>query len=290
MGDSLSDVTVALKTKPDDFPKLFWNGTNGNDLIKKLNDYAERQHLSDRIRREKHCPHIYAIVLNNFPIPGDSQWKPVKVGFTHQPVKRGSKNRMELLIRKIEKELNKLESEESESEESESEESESEEFEESEESEESESKDSESEESELHEDSNNGATASKSKVPVTASVLFALRIGSVDTSSYHKTEARIREKVGTPIKKEKAKKYNLPVPTEWVLTTQSHINKMKKKLKARKVKGLTSGEAIEIFKNITPPTFPSDTLPGWVKEKSKRKEQKKRAKEVKKTELNNCRE
>ena len=188
---------------------------------------------------------------------------------------------MELLKRKIEKELKELESEESESEESESEseESESEEF---EESEESESKDSESEESELYEDSNYGATASKRKVPVTASVLFALRIGSVDTSSYHKTEARIRGKVGTPIKKEKAKECNLPVPTEWVLTTQSHINKMKEKLKARKVKGVTSGEAIEIFKDITPPTIPPDTLPGWVKEKSKRKEQKKRAKEGKK--------
>ena len=281
MGDSSSDATLALKTKPDDVPKWFWDGTKGNDLIKKLNDYAERQHLSDRIRREKHCPHIYAIVLNNFLIAGDGRWKLVKVGFTHQPVKRGRKNRMELLKRKIEKELKELESEESESEESESEEFE--------ESEESESKDSESEESELHEDSNYGATASKSKVPVTASVLFALRIGSVDTSSYHKTEARIRGNtnnfytnsffIGTPIKKEKAKEHNLPIPTEWVLTTQSHINKMKEKLKARKVKGLTSGEAIEIFKDITPPTIPRDTLPGWVKEKSKRKEQKKRAKE-----------
>lgn len=255
MGDSLSDVT-------DDFPKLFWNGTKGNDLIKKLNDYAEREHLSDRIRREKHCPNIYAIVLNNFPLPGDGQWKLVKVGFTHQSVKRGRKNRMELLKRKIEKELNELESEESESEESESEESESEEFE-------------ESEESELHEYSNYGATASKSKITVNASVLFTLRIGSVDTSSYHKTEARIREKVGTPIKKGKAKECNLPVPTEWVLTTQRHIDKMKGELKARKVKGLTSGEAIEIFKHITPPTIPRDTLPGWVKEKSKGKEQKK---------------
>lgn len=261
MGDSLSDVTVALETKPDDFPKLFWNGTKGNDLIKKLNDYAERQRLSDRIRREKHCPNIYAIVLNNFPLPGDGLWKLVKVGFTHQPVKRGRKNRMELLKRKIEKKLNELESEESESEESESEESESEE-----------SESEESEESELHEDSNYGATASKSKETVTASVLFTLRIGSVDTSSYHKTEARIREKVGTPIKKGKAKECNLPVPTEWVLTTQSHINKMKEKLKARKVKGLTSGEAIDIFKHITPPTIPRDTFPGWVKEKNKRKE------------------
>lgn len=47
---------------------------------------------------------------------------------------------------------------------------------------------------------------------------------------------------------------------------------MKEKLKGRKVKGLTSGEAIGIFKDITPPTIPRDTLPGWVKEKSKTKE------------------
>ena len=64
--------------------------------------------------------------------------------------------------------------------------------------------------------------------------LFALRIGSVDTTPFHETENRIRRKVGTPIKTAKAKELNLPVPTEWVLTTQEHIDKIKKAIEEMK--------------------------------------------------------
>lgn len=180
MDDILSDMmaTLNLPKKSANFPEWFWTKSNGNNLIRVLNFYAlEKKIGDDRIRREKEYPCVYALALNNFPMPEGSDWKLVKVGFTHKSTKKDSNNRMEQLTREIESNLNQ------------------------------------------------GATASNP--PVTVATLFALRIGSVDTTPFHETENRIRRKVGTPIKKERAKELNLPVPTEWVLTTQSHIEKMK---------------------------------------------------------------
>lgn len=88
----------------DDFLRYFWNQSNGNDLIKQLNEYARQNNWSDRIRREKYSPHIYGIVLNDFRIPEGSvapHWKLVKVGFTQKSIQRGSNNRMEQLERKL---------------------------------------------------------------------------------------------------------------------------------------------------------------------------------------------
>lgn len=180
MDDILSDMmaTLNLPKKSANFPEWFWTKSNGNNLIRVLNFYAlEKKIGDDRIRREKEYPCVYALALNNFPMPEGRDWKLVKVGFTHKSTKKDSNNRMEQLTREIESNLNQ------------------------------------------------GATASNP--PVTVATLFALRIGSVDTTPFHETEKRIRRKVGTPIKKERAKELNLPVPTEWVLTTQSHIEKMK---------------------------------------------------------------
>lgn len=180
MDDILSDMmaTLNLPKKSANFPEWFWTKSNGNNLIRVLNFYAlEKKIGDDRIRREKEYPCVYALALNNFPMPEGSDWKLVKVGFTHKSTKKDSNNRMEQLTREIESNLNQ------------------------------------------------GATASNP--PVTVATLFALRIGSVDTTPFHETENRIRRKVGTPITKERAKELNLPVPTEWVLTTQSHIEKMK---------------------------------------------------------------
>ena len=180
MDDILSDMmaTLNLPKKSANFPEWFWTKSNGNNLIRVLNFYAlEKKIGDDRIRREKEYPCVYALALNNFPMPEGRDWKLVKVGFTHKSTKKDSNNRMEQLTREIESNLNQ------------------------------------------------GATASNP--PVTVATLFALRIGSVDTTPFHETENRIRRKVGTPIKKERAKELNLPVPTEWVLTTQSHIEKMK---------------------------------------------------------------
>lgn len=88
----------------DDFLRWFWNQSNGNDLIKRLNEYARQNNWSDRIRREKYSPHIYGIVLNDSRIPKKSvapHWKLVKVGFTQKSIQRGSNNRMEQLERKL---------------------------------------------------------------------------------------------------------------------------------------------------------------------------------------------
>lgn len=225
MAGSLSDLMAKMAklnitTEPDAFLEWFWKGTNGNDLIRELNSYAQKKGLDDRIRREKDCPHVYAIVLNNFTIARDkdSEWKLVKVGRTHKSIKRNSNNRMEQLQKIIESKLNK--------------------------------------------DSNRAATASKPEVK--ASILFAVRIGSVDTTPFHETEARIRGKVGIPIKREKADEYNLHAPTEWVLTTQSKIKEISKKLDDKKAESGSAEDLIDVFQDINPPQVLPNEFSDWV--------------------------
>ena len=238
MAGGLSDLMAKLNitTEPDAFLKWFWEGTNGNELIRELNSYAQKNELDDRIRREKDCPNVYAIVLNNFSIGRDEEWKLVKVGLTHKSIKRNSNNRMEQLQKIIESKLNK--------------------------------------------DSNRAATASKSEVK--ASILFAVRIGSVDTTPFHDTEARIRGKVGTPIKTAKAKEQNLHAPTEWVLTTQSQIKEILERLNDKKAESGSAEDLIDVFKDINPPQVPPNKFPDWVEEE--------KCERRKKTELNNCHE
>lgn len=97
----------------------------------------------------------------------------------------------------------------------------------------------------------------KSELKLTAVILFALRIGSVDTTPFHETETRIRNKVGKPIKEGKAKEFKLPVPTEWVLTTDEHIKKIKKAIdKIKKMEIDAAPDLIDAFKNIDSPTLP----------------------------------
>lgn len=167
------------------FQKWFWDGTNGNELIKELNKYAETKNIDDRIRREKERPAVYAVVVNNFL---EKELRLVKVGFTHKSIKKTkddpkktekvSKNRMEQLVEQID------------------------------------------------------IVVTKSNPKAKASTLFALPIGCIDTTSFSRTEERIRKKVGIPVKKEKARKESLPVPTEWVLTTQQRIKEIKDKIKS----------------------------------------------------------
>ena len=220
MARGLSDLMAKLNftMEPDAFLEWFWEGTNGNELIRELNSYAQKKDLDDRIRREKDCPNVYAIVLNNFPIARDEEWKLVKVGFTHKSIKRNSNNRMEQLQKIIESKLNN--------------------------------------------DSNREATASEHEVK--ASVLFAVRIGSVDTTPFHETEARIRGKVGIPIKTTKAKEYKLHAPTEWVLTTQSQIKEILRKLRAKQADSGSAEDLIDIFKDINPPQVLPNEFSDWV--------------------------
>ena len=81
-----------------------------------------------------------------------------------------------------------------------------------------------------------------------ASVLFVLPIGAVDTSKFSDTEKRIRTNVGWPVRKDVAKELSLPCSTEWVLTTQKHIDS----ITTKKVDLLAEGTAdlSDLFKGL----------------------------------------
>ncbi|XP_078350235.1 uncharacterized protein LOC144635040 isoform X2 [Oculina patagonica] len=185
----------------DDFCDWFWVGSNGNDLIKKLNASKKRV---DFIRREKYRPVVYCIVLNDGQFPGKTkdetktevQWKLCKVGFTQVDTATGTNNRMEDVRKKI---CSKYESK------------------------------------------REGQKASPS-------VLFVLSIGAVDTTPYLQTEKRIREAVGWPIGKKLAKENGLPCSTEWVLTTQAFIEKIKESIDQKKKEG--TADPIDLFKTL----------------------------------------
>lgn len=141
-------------------------------------------------------------------------------------------------------------------------------------------------------ESNLNQEATASKPPVMVATLFALRIGSVDTTPFHETEKRIRQKVGTPITKEKAKELKLPVPTEWVLTTQEHIDKIKaaiekmkeftkkedKKLKKGKVDITAVPDLIDVFlskQSLPTPPIPPTKFEDWIPQEAGKEEPKK---------------
>ena len=89
----------------------------------------------------------------------------------------------------------------------------------------------------------------------TAKTFFVVAIGAVDTTEYNDTEKRIREKFGTPVPKDVAKKYGLECPTEWVLTTQRHITRIKGMIQSY----TGDGDEIDIFKNIKDKDVPTAT-------------------------------
>lgn len=82
----------------DEFCKWFWEGSNGNRLIKKLNTSQHRK--SDYVRREKFRPVVYCVVLNEREF---REWKLCKVGFTHVDTTPGTNNRMETLMEEVRK-------------------------------------------------------------------------------------------------------------------------------------------------------------------------------------------
>ena len=49
----------------------------------------------------------------------------------------------------------------------------------------------------------------------------------------HKIETEVREHCGGKVLQQFAWINNLPAPTEWVYTTQSHLNKLRRYIKAR---------------------------------------------------------
>jgi len=212
--EELNDRMRRLSIEDEDFLRWFWDGGNGNELIEKLNTYAQNENKSDRIRREKERPTIYVIVLNYGEEPfkhDDVQWKLCKVGFTHCSIQKGSGNRMEQVKKQI---ILKYGSDKSE----------------------------------------------QDKKKIKPSVLCVLPIAAVDTTPFNETEKRVRDKIGTPIHKDKAKEQKLPVPTEWVLTTQEHIDDVKAKIKEIKE---TAGELIASLQNLNPPEVPDEYKNEW---------------------------
>ena len=182
------------------FREWFWTNSNGNDLIKYLNDAGK----TDYIRRESfdNRPEIHCIELNGVKFPaktGKVQWTLCKVGFTRCNTRGEANDRMKQVMDQIKKKY-----------------------------------------------------ADRDATP---RVLFKLTIGAVDTTPYYRTEKRIREAMGWPIKKELAKKMGLACSTEWVLTTQDFIDEVM-------IKVLKESKGIDLFKDTkfknkkyTPPTW-----------------------------------
>ncbi|PFX25404.1 hypothetical protein AWC38_SpisGene9989 [Stylophora pistillata] len=99
----------------------------------------------------------------------------------------------------------------------------------------------------------------------TTSTLFALPFSAIDTNLHHDTEKRIREKLGKSVKKEKAVELDLPVTTEWVLTTQNHIDDIMTLIEKRRSEGLEAD--LDIFKEIkVVPVPPKKEQKKWLKE------------------------
>ncbi|CAC5383402.1 unnamed protein product [Mytilus coruscus] len=82
---------------------------------------------------------------------------------------------------------------------------------------------------------NNRMEQLMSAIRAESSVLFRLPKGFYDTSSnIFEVEKRVRDNMGFSVNKEVIKKMNLPCSTEWILTTQTDINVLKRKINEKK--------------------------------------------------------
>ena len=62
------------------------------------------------------------------------------------------------------------------------------------------------------------------------SVIFVVPMKATDSRPNTEIEKYVRKCVGNEVDKEVARNHNFPVPTEWVLTTQSHLEKIMSKI------------------------------------------------------------
>ena len=84
------------------FLEWFWQGTNGNNLIRFLNTHPRE----DKIIRERFSPFAYGLIFNG-PISDtaknssqfNSKFRLMKVGFTQSSTVFNENNRMEQIIR-----------------------------------------------------------------------------------------------------------------------------------------------------------------------------------------------
>ena len=88
----------------------FWESKNGNELIKYLNTHKHPKH-TDRIRRERYPPYVYAMILKGNVYDGEGgrkadfneKFRLLKVGFTQCSVKDGDNTRMKQIKEKFKK-------------------------------------------------------------------------------------------------------------------------------------------------------------------------------------------
>ena len=79
-------------------------------------------------------------------------------------------------------------------------------------------------------------------------LLCVIMKNPVDTSTHSQFETNFRERWGMPVSNEFAQSKTLPFHTEWVLTTQSFIDRMRDVIKEAKKEGRMDAS---IFKGIT---------------------------------------
>ena len=200
------------------FCNWFWDGRNGNKLIEALNSNNSNSAGSRIRRRNKWWPHIYCVVLNDKYIPGKGdnrvEWKYCKVGITEVDTTTGTGNRMEMVVKEIKRKTK----------------------------------------SKTVVSGNITGQAKKNiednKEP-NVSILFVLPVEAIDPRPNDEIEKDVREKIGWPVDKELARRIGLPFVTEWVMTTQPHIDKIKSaivKRKSRRGYVLDTGLVLEFNK------------------------------------------
>ncbi|VDI61932.1 Hypothetical predicted protein [Mytilus galloprovincialis] len=82
---------------------------------------------------------------------------------------------------------------------------------------------------------NNRMEQVMSEICVKSSVLFSLPKGFCETNSNNDEEKRVRVHMGFSVNKELINKMNLPYSTEWILTTQTDINILLKKIEEKDI-------------------------------------------------------
>lgn len=91
----------------------------------------------------------------------------------------------------------------------------------------------------------------KSELSIESSPIFCLMIDFTTTASFAEVEEDIRSKVGIKLDKEFAKWLKLPMPTEWVLTSQEMISSLTKRIEEKK-KQCSSNKTIYTTKDMEP--------------------------------------
>ena len=193
MAQGNSDDFNGILQNPKPFCDWFWDGENGNKLIRALN--SNTKSAGSKIRRQHEGrSHIYGIVLNDDGTPGKGTngvpWKYCKVGKTQADTTTGSHNRMETLRDEIER-----------------------------------------------------------KTGMRAGILFVLEVKATDSRNDIEIEKSVRKKFGWPVHKDLAKELNLPVPTEWVITTQPYIYEFRGRNRANADTGLFADERLKFWQD-----------------------------------------